>query len=309
MKKDLLFIPILCIATIFHGLSMQARAASRRPTPYQILTRGGASVTLHYPVDKDGNSLDDQRLYWWRDLPWKKDDQIYSRARNEIDLAVKRGVKPQTLSRRYQAQRKSNPWNGPIVFKWAYSSWLAQKAAKSREHAYQIFMPVHAAIPEVKFAESYQYARMAFLAVAYRAPRPCAKALGERLLRRDPKDEDVKFYMIRMLLTRQKSSDDARALSYLAYFRKKYPGNLTYHREYAHSLQYLWARQYPRDRKKALAAVGALKQYLQKVKDAKERERVLLRIKDIEYQQKRWDGRMRANSMLRPTASTSQSRR
>jgi hypothetical protein len=261
-------------------------------------TKGGVRYVIYSPLDEFGSNMADQRRLWWVTEAWDDDDKPYAAARRGIDMALRSGANPLTLVTKYQEELKSDPWNPRKVFPWAYASWLARKRVKTRDESNRIFNPVGERMAEVRFIGSYQYARMAFLAQAQTWPRFALKRVGEKLLQRDPSDQEVKLAMIRVLTAGKNTGkgskkiydprDDQLALSYANDFRRRYPQEIKYDYLYADTLQYLYIRQYPLERQKGDAAIAAFQRVLRKNPDNLYRMAAMAHIADIKRQQKDW---------------------
>ncbi len=272
-------------------------AGSRKFWSQIKTTKGGVRYIVYTPVDDFGTYSTQQTYYWWVGEPWDGDDKPYADTRKAIDVTVRAGTKPSVLMARYKAQLASDPWNPRKVYPWAYAALLARKIAPDGNAQHNIIRPVADYMSEVPFPHSYQYARVMFLAQGLSKVSYSLRYVGDRLLQRNPHDNEVKFAMIFPLLNGKSDgaiythnpADDARALAYARNLHKAYPINEGYAWQYAEAVAYLWERpEKPRDLNKAKQGIAAFQQYLREYPNTKFRAAALAKIAWIKQRQHDW---------------------
>ncbi|RYX81103.1 hypothetical protein EON83_25520 [bacterium] len=289
MKLTFCLLWIVSLQSVIQAQEVN-RPRIKSGTYYNHITKAGVKVAIAYPKDWDGCPADEQVKFWWRNWRWDANEDLkYAKATREIDASLKGGVTSLALAKRYQKEVSNDMWNPMKNYRWAYAAWLARKKPKTKQESDTILFPVIEQFEQVKFPGSYHYARIGFLANVYKQASPCLKRLGDRLLNKNPNDEDVKFYMIRVLANTFRPEDDKRALNYLESFRRQYPKNTYYVREAANLRRRFFNRQYPLDQKKADAAVTAFQDYIKVAPTSYEKRWAAAMIDDIKYNMNYWN--------------------
>lgn len=158
------------------------------------------------------NSTDSK--WTWTDEKWNGNDTPYVKIRQSIDKAIAAGQKPDTLLKKYQVIGKAQPSNPQAQFQWAYAAWQARKAVDKYKDQYQKLSPVREVLVKVTSPATYQYVRLRFVIEAWFFPASELKFVGERLIKRNPNDYDVKYYLVSILDTSTSSAEWKTALKY-----------------------------------------------------------------------------------------------
>lgn len=211
---------------------------------YLIAICGLATFTLLVPashaqtpkrIDLGSATRLDQLPEWrrrellWTQQPWTGDDRPYVRIRQTIDKAVASGQDVDTVIARYRPAAMSKPQDARAVFGWAYAAWNARKRFfNSEEQSRRIALPSYALL-RAPFPRTYQFARLLFLTQARdSAYGQFLIGVGDKLLRRNPQDDEVKLYLAKSLaylgdaakrqrslrLTRELIAHDGRRANY-----------------------------------------------------------------------------------------------
>lgn len=143
----------------------------------------------------------ERRAQWgWTTESWLADDKPYINLRQRIDSMTVRGQRPAIVFetyKKYEKAAKTSPADPLALFAWGYSGYRAS-----------LFRPlpgpvqldqVIVALATTPSPRSYQFARARFLIEMRRFPESRLKVLGERLLRRNPKDYSVIHYFLEIL--------------------------------------------------------------------------------------------------------------
>ena len=163
----------------------------------------------------------------WTNEAWNADDKPYQQIRAEIDAAIKAGKKPIDLVNLYRTQAKTEPYQDPYQdpykpqtpynpqaeFRWGYAVYQATlndpKFANSPEVARAFesmeFFP---------FPHSYQFARTLFLLTGDLTPDSRLQTVGERLMKRNPKDYPVMRTLVGIINPGKSEAEKQKALGY-----------------------------------------------------------------------------------------------
>ena len=133
----------------------------------------------------------------WTSEKWTGDGQPYLRMRQEIDQLITNGQNPDTLALQYKALASKDSSNSQSQFRWGYAAY--KTAAKPGALPSLKLDGVEFALRRAKEPRNYEYTRLHFLVVARLTPYHQLKELGTRLLRHNPKDDEVKFYLVSIL--------------------------------------------------------------------------------------------------------------
>lgn len=133
----------------------------------------------------------------WTKERWDGDETPYKKARLEIDRAVQEGRDLDALIEKYKAAARENATDPLPQFRWGYTAY--QSAAKAGSDAAEKLQGVEFALKMANSPHTYEYARLRFLVAARSTPFHLLKGVGERLLSRNAKDNEVRFYLISVL--------------------------------------------------------------------------------------------------------------
>ena len=161
----------------------------------------------------------------WR-AAWTDDDAPYREARQRIDAMIVGGMSPDEVlmlaKRDYRLSQLQNTWHDDplILFRQSYASYRARKYIrvhilpelaeyyrpdKEREYESQLIKQLNkrfAIITPVSPPHNYEYARLMFLvsSMNYMNRDNGKVLLGERLLKKNPRDVDVKVALVEALV-------------------------------------------------------------------------------------------------------------
>ncbi len=126
----------------------------------------------------------------WQAEQWTGDEALYEKVRLEIDSP---NVPPRTLEALYQLQAENQPHSAAAQFRWAYALWkriaLEQPSSKRTSTLSALFYT----LAKVDSPNTYNYARLRYLT------EPSSKdtsSFGERLLKQEPQDDEIKLSLI-----------------------------------------------------------------------------------------------------------------
>ncbi len=206
----------------------------------------------------------DLRTYYaWINAPWTEDDQPYQRIRDSVDRALADGQKPTDLLKQYQAALVKAPGNYRAQFGYYYAAYKGATAAGASNSniGLQILGNLFINLIRRQYPHTYNYARLAFLCGQYNWIDPELKAVGLRLVRRDPSDYDVKFYTVSTLGGSPVPADHDLAVAYAQDLIRRYPRKPSVYGLLAFVHYQAWLRE--KDPKEAAQAIAGYQQYLQ----------------------------------------------
>lgn len=153
----------------------------------------------NYQPSKDNSWL--QENLSGNDVPFKS-------IRTEINEGLQ--TKQLTLAdiKKYQVVAENNPQNAESIFRFAYANYMAQKVPSIHvDYVVSSGLFAYAVSPN-----TYNYTRLRFLIAANANPSLQFRSLGEKLLRKNHKDYDVQYILIRCLEQSKSKVDIDRAL-------------------------------------------------------------------------------------------------
>ncbi len=170
------------------------------------------------------------RPFWpWANEEWKRSDTDFVRIRREVDAFLQGTAslpnrKDLVLARLKQLTQNAqeNPHSSQALFRLAYTTYQGRKLdvrpdANGRD-IYEMYGPLESAHP----GGSYQYDRMIYIIFSCITDSKPTKPLGKRLLKRNPEDIEVKYFLTRVLSTGT-PEEQALALTYAQQFQRQHP--------------------------------------------------------------------------------------
>ena len=157
---------------------------------------------------------------------WKNSDTPFIDIRKQVDEAVAAGTSAQTLAKTYKNLAQAKPGDAKSQFRWAYAAFRASDAVSISQNRPRL-EGVPDALWKVSNPRSYEYDRLMFLTTNAVSRQSATQPLGERLLRRNPEDEEVIYTMI-PLLTLSGGADLQRAKDYSRVLVEGQPKSLKY---------------------------------------------------------------------------------
>lgn len=164
-------------------------------------------------------------MWLWTQERWTGDDHPYLEIRREIDAAIAGGGNLQVLLQAYQTQAHQKPTDPQAQFRWGY---LAYRMAITKPHSVdkdQILSYAGAALEDAPSPHAYEYSRLRFLAREHVLISSHLKSLGERLIERNPKDEEARYALIHVLSDTFYPPKTAAALTNADYLLREHPKN------------------------------------------------------------------------------------
>jgi len=192
----------------------------------------------------------------WTVDSWTGDDKPYLEARTQIDRAILLGQNPSALLQSEEAKAKTNLNDSLAVFRWGYSACKVTFTQAKLVDNMELMSHVEPYLRTAPSPHTYNYSRLLFLGINYGSQDYDAKPLGERLLQRDPQDDDVKYQMIACLLgyNKRTKADEAQAIALGQSLLKNHPKSLGVHAQIANTYMAIWSSSYKQaDANRAIA--------------------------------------------------------
>lgn len=124
---------------------------------------------------------------------WAGNAHPYQQIENEIDQALTNGQAPALLMFQNKALALKKPNDPQAQFRWGYSGWKMLTPESGSWDKDRFLNGVYGALVKAPSPNTYEYARLRFLVSPDSSQ---LVALGERLLKRNPNDMDVKYKLI-----------------------------------------------------------------------------------------------------------------
>ncbi len=204
----------LCAVVVLAAFGLHALRP--KPVPNRVWTR----------FERTGTTLDG---WEWAAQPWIGNDQPYQKIRTEIDQAVASGQPPDMMIATYKAKADAAPKDPQAVFGWAYTAWRISTWSDEYQQKYNDFTDLPDALANAPFPHTYNYARLRFLIQAQVRAMPQLQELGERLVKQDAKDVDVKYQLIKVLKKISSLPEYQEALHLAQDLVKAYPKEPLYY--------------------------------------------------------------------------------
>ena len=209
----------------------------------------------------------------WTKETWKADDAHFSGLENQVKTQLSQTKQPLEVVKSYRRVALANLSKTDAVFRWGYASYLAARKVQTQEELTDVWQSLYPALlrpalpldyqykppfsemyPKPDSPHSYRYTRLLFL-VAVERYVPDTKSrdlfldLSNRLLQRDPKDKEVEFQRIEMLLGMPWGSRESKiiaedswrkALDYSKKAVNRNPKNLAFLAQLAKAYRFQW---------------------------------------------------------------------
>lgn len=150
----------------------------------------------------------------WASQEWTGDERPYRQARAELERRAASGQLTDAALRNYRASAQAQPTDPLASFRWGFAAYQAAKLAPRYHDRSRILAGVELALQRAPSPRTYQFARLRFLIEGRDFPYPQLRPLGERLVRRDPDDVDVKHHFLKYLNVSRSPAEKERALAY-----------------------------------------------------------------------------------------------
>lgn len=159
--------------------------------------------------ERTGTTLDG---WGWAAQPWTGNDRPYQKIRADINKALYAGQGPDALIADYKAKADADPKDPQAAYGWAFAVWRISTWSDEYQQKYSDFTDLPDALAAAPFPKTYNYARLRFLVQAQVRAMPQLQELGERLVKRNPKDADVKYQLIHVLRQTPSPPENREAL-------------------------------------------------------------------------------------------------
>ena len=185
----------------------------------------------------------DQKGYDWKTTLWTQDNEPYLRTRLAIDKSIAQGQKPSILERRYKSAVQKDFYDSKSVFRWAYAAYKVARAQRTKETENLLLEVIKVMDGTIKPRVS-DWTRLRFLVGIRSWPDVKLIPVGNRLLKRNPKDNELKYEFIDLLNSSSSLTDSRRALAMAQNLVKSDPKKPAYRSALAGAYSNLWQRNY-----------------------------------------------------------------
>jgi len=160
----------------------------------------------------------------WQTEQWMAQDVDYKKIRTLLDAST--GSKKETASvvQSYEMEFRTQKYDLARLYKYAYASFKAMQ----NDPVYRAsgkFAEVVNLINDMPLRQSYELDRLHFLVEAEDAPGPALKQIGFRLLKHDPRDDQVKYFVVETLEPGTSQSEKILGLKYAKELLNSSPSN------------------------------------------------------------------------------------
>ncbi len=183
-----------------------------------------------------------QKGYDWKSSPWTGDEKPYKSIRQSIDKMIAQGNNPRDLELRYRKPADKDFYNPQTQFRWAYAAYRAMKADPKAEYAYNgelLYRTIRAMDGTLK-AHTYEWTRLRFLLGILDSSTKGFIPVGDRLLKYDPKDIEVKYQFLTVLGFSRDVKNIKRAVAIAQNMLREHPKSARYHSSLAGAYVNLW---------------------------------------------------------------------
>ena len=188
----------------------------------------------------------------WTTEEWTGDEKPYQRIRLYIDKFIAQGQKPDNLARKYKVLAQKDTSDPQAQFRWGYAAFRA--AAKSATPELHL-QGVENAFEWTNSPRTAEFARVWFLVIARNSPYHRLSSVGERLVRRFPKEDELKFYVIKVLDPGLVASERPKSLKLARELVQSQPKRPSAYSVLGETYFKIWTKsKNPADANKAIAA-------------------------------------------------------
>ncbi len=223
-------------------------------------------ISVAAPSDKPaGERGKFEKFGPWQDEAWTSNNAPYHNVRVSIDKQVAQGVSPDALAAKFAPLWRQDKRNLLALFRWGYAARKA-RLVPGPFNINKIIASDHAMEEayRVQRAHAYDFSRLRFLngAELFDYPKQQQlKGLGRRLMERKPKDDGVKYQLVRLLSSSEDVAERHEAIGLAQAMVREHPGMPKMVALQAHTYDYLWSLT--RSHSDANQAIAAHLQYLQ----------------------------------------------
>lgn len=177
------------------------------------------------PLDQMLRTRPRQVTEWtWVNKPWKGNSAPYLRINRQINAAFANKKRIEAVTQRYRAAAEAKPTDPLAVYAWGYAAYAARPIGASFNAKELPKLALAFAFPPDP--GTYQYSRLRCAITIRWRPYAQLKPMGNRVLKRNLNDRDVKLGMINLLVAGSKA-EQQQALSYAQQLVKDYPRSAT----------------------------------------------------------------------------------
>jgi hypothetical protein len=200
---------------------------------------------------KVSNALD------WRTMKWTADSTPLRSIRQGIDQAIAKGRKPADLAVAYRVPKK-DLYDTKAQFRWAYASYRASKAVFPSDSHF--LTGVVDTLDKTIKVPAYEWTRLRFLVGAADSYSENLVPAGERLLKSNPKDTEIKYRLVELLGFSSKIKHHNRAVVLAQQMVQSNPKESRFHSMLGGAYLNLW--RWTKDPVAGQRAVASYRTYL-----------------------------------------------
>ncbi len=201
MKKKFFYLFLILLVTPL-SLSSSSEARKKNPT-----SKGRAPL--------------------WTEEVWTGNEAPYTKIRLEIENLNNANQKLPAMIEETGDKAQKDVNNSLLGYRWAY---LCYKAATLDLKEGESQLPLASRAISISVSPKvYEYSRLRFLINVRSFPSSQFRSLGERLVKRDPNDYDVKFYMLKLLTPGLSTEDKKLAVGYAQDLIRMWPNSTSAH--------------------------------------------------------------------------------
>jgi len=199
----------------------------------------------------------------WTKAVWPKTNDVYLNIRLKLDNELAAHKDTDALTLKYARYAGQHPHDPQSLYRWGYVTFaLATQRGSGPESRKNKLQDVREAFPFARVPNSFEYSRLRFLVYAQNYGFQQLVPLGERLLRQQPNDFDVNYYLVVCLNNYDRDSpNQQKALLYTQKLIRQKPNVPSVYALLGAVYYRLWF--YTREKKYADNAIIAYQKYLQ----------------------------------------------
>lgn len=204
----------------------------------------------------------------WTTDEWTDDDKPYAEARKATEQAIAKGQSAESLRLKYKKKAAQNLKDPLALFHWGYAAYLSYLSIYNIPGRSHKLRELDNPLTDISIAtnlsrpKTFNYARMQFLVQGGGSYSTYMWALGERLLKHDPNDIELKYRYADILLNYGGGPAEVKkALQLTQEILKAKPNNANYQFLLAQLYEADWMRS--KSKADAAKAIAEYKKYYQ----------------------------------------------
>lgn len=194
----------------------------------------------------------------WTVEEWSGEDSPFTKIRQEIDHRIN-SQNAADLSEKYRKQINKNHPEAEKVFRYVYATYRAATYNYAFKKTDKPFL-ASLAMKRVSSPHNYEFTRLRFLIETQVLPQLSLSSVGERLLRRNRKDFDVKYNLVRVMDGGIYPEQRERAITYSEELIRQAPNDSKVYAMLGSTYYKIWNRT--NLQKYADKAIAAYRKYL-----------------------------------------------